>query len=55
MKVRVEVTVEVDAEAWAYEYGLEESEVREDFKNHAAYVLWELAGQSPESAVGAGS
>lgn len=48
MKVRVEVTVELDAEAWAEEYGIDESEVREDFKEYAGVVIRELAGETPE-------
>lgn len=35
MKIRIPAcTVEVDAEAWALEYGIEKSEVREDVINY---------------------
>lgn len=34
MKVRVEFTIDIDPEAWAEEYGVERSEVREDVKQH---------------------
>lgn len=32
MKVRLTVTLEVDAEAWANEYGLDKDEVRKDVR-----------------------
>lgn len=35
MKVRIEMTVEIDAEAWVAEYGIERSQVRADVQ---AYV-----------------
>lgn len=34
MKVRVSLTLEIDAKAYAREYGLEPHEVREDVKNN---------------------
>ena len=34
MKVKIEVTVDVDVEAWALEYGIEEIEVRKDVKEY---------------------
>ncbi len=34
MKVKISFTVEVDAEAWAKEYSLDISEVREDVKRY---------------------
>ena len=35
MKVKIEFTVDIDADTWAREYSLDKSEVREDVK---AYV-----------------
>lgn len=43
MKVKVTVTVDLDAEAYAEEYGCESDEVREDFRRHAEEVLHQLA------------
>jgi hypothetical protein len=34
MKIKITQTVEVDAEAWAHEYGVELSDVREDVKSY---------------------
>ena len=53
MRVRVEVTVEVDAEAWAVEYGIDESEVRDDFRLAATSAIHELAARDrrPEEVV----
>lgn len=48
MKVRVNVTVELDAEAWAEEYGIDESEVRKDFQEYAENVIRNLADETPE-------
>ncbi len=39
MKVRVTVTLDVDADAWATEYGLNLEDVRADVKEHAAHSL----------------
>lgn len=36
MKVRVAFTVEVDAQAWADEYGVEVDAVREDVRSYVA-------------------
>ena len=38
MKIRISETINVDAEAWAYEYGIEVSEVRDDVK--AYFASW---------------
>lgn len=35
MKVRIELTVDVDPEAWALNYGCDRSEVREDVQSYA--------------------
>lgn len=44
MKVSVKVTVDVDVEAWAREYGIAKSEVREDVQDLAhETVLQHLA------------
>jgi hypothetical protein len=34
VKVRIEMTVEVDVGAWALEYGIEPGDVREDVRNY---------------------
>jgi hypothetical protein len=39
MKVQIKVTVEVDAQQWADEYGCEREEVREDVKTYFAYQI----------------
>lgn len=39
MRVRVEVTLDVDAEAWCSEYGVERADVRTDVKSHAEQSL----------------
>ena len=36
MKIRVSFTVDLDARGWAAEYGLDASEVREDFQRYVA-------------------
>jgi bacterioferritin-associated ferredoxin len=36
MKVRVEVTVDIDADAWCLCYGIDPGEVRADVKQHLA-------------------
>lgn len=41
MKIVVQVVVEVDPEAWADEYGISKSEVRQDIKD---YVLSNVQG-----------
>ena len=38
MKVRVTVTVEIDPQAWALNYGIPLSEVRDDVKDSVAYT-----------------
>jgi hypothetical protein len=39
MKVQVTVTVEIDPQAWADEYGTEIGSVRADVKRHAAQIV----------------
>ena len=34
MKIRIEQTVEVDADAWANEFGVDVKDVRQDVKNY---------------------
>jgi hypothetical protein len=41
IKVRIEFTAEVDADAWTEAYGIAKSEVREDVKT---YALTQLQG-----------
>jgi hypothetical protein len=43
VKVKVEVTIDVNAEAWATEFWVEKSEVRADVKEYyAAFVVAHL-------------
>lgn len=39
MKIRITTTVEVDANAWAYEYGIPKQYVREDVRSYFATWL----------------
>lgn len=39
MKVRVTATVEIDAQAWAEEYGIDPADVRKDVQAHLADSL----------------
>jgi len=32
MKIKIEFTIDIDADAYAHEYGIENSEVRQDVK-----------------------
>ena len=52
MKIRIPAqTVEVDAEAWATEYGIDVSEVRQnvlDYFAHSAQTKIDFLGLSPE-------
>jgi hypothetical protein len=41
IKVRVSLTVELDADVWALEYGIPLSEVREDVKGYAEHIVRE--------------
>ena len=41
MKVRITTTVEIDAQAWALDYGLTAGEVREDVKEWAEGLIVE--------------
>ncbi|QNJ57053.1 hypothetical protein L3Y21_gp009 [Gordonia phage Rabbitrun] len=42
MKVRVEVTLDIDTESWSANYGIEGgAEIRKDVKAHAAHTLTE--------------
>ena len=55
IKVRIEVTAEVDTEAWAEAYGISGKELREDVKSYALTQLqgaaasdeglWEVTGK----------
>lgn len=55
IKVRIEVTAEVDVEAWAEAYGISGKELREDVKSYALTQLqgaaatdeglWEVTGK----------
>jgi hypothetical protein len=47
MKIRMTVTLEVDKDKWANEFGLEESEVREDAKEHMAALVQRQINQLP--------
>ncbi|MFF0743001.1 hypothetical protein ACFYVL_21640 [Streptomyces sp. NPDC004111] len=39
MKVRITITVDVDAEAWALDYGLDLKDVRSDVKEYIGYLI----------------
>lgn len=41
VRVRMCVTVDVDAEAWALEYGVPVSDVREDVRAYMSVLVWE--------------
>ena len=41
MKIRITVTVDIDPESYMHEYGVAQSEIREDVKYHAESVLRE--------------
>lgn len=41
MRVRLIVSLDVDEETWASEYGIESSQVRDDVRSHLANVLHE--------------
>jgi hypothetical protein len=43
MKVRIVLTVDVDPEAWANEYGVDRSEVREDVKRYVGTSMHDWA------------
>ena len=49
MKVRIDVTVDVDAEAWAYEFGLSRSDVRADVREYFRLLV---QGQLAELQLG---
>ncbi|MFD7164908.1 hypothetical protein [Streptomyces violascens] len=40
MKVRITITLDVDAEAWAHEYGLDRRDVREDVKDYVGHHVF---------------
>jgi hypothetical protein len=47
MKVKVSYTIDIDADAWANEFGLDKSEVRADVQQYLArighdYVMYNL-------------
>lgn len=46
MKVRIELTVDVDADTWAMEYGVDRRDVRKDFRAAAEAAIYEIAGSS---------
>ncbi|WP_159030304.1 hypothetical protein [Streptomyces sp. CB01201] len=39
MKVRITITMDVDAEAWAFDYGLDRRDVRDDVKDYVAHLI----------------
>lgn len=45
MKVKVEVTVEVDRDAWARYYEIRPEDVREDFREAAENAVRFIAGE----------
>lgn len=48
MKVRIDLTIEVDAASWASTYGIEESEVRNDVKEAIKYYIYEHPSEAVE-------
>jgi hypothetical protein len=40
MKIRVSFVLNIDADAWALEYGLDKSEVRADVQEHTYQNVW---------------
>lgn len=45
MKVRFEITLDIDADAWASEYGLSRDEVREDVRAYLTSGVTDWLGQ----------
>jgi hypothetical protein len=43
MKIRMTVTVEVDAEDWSQEYGIHPGEVRDDVRSYFANQVFQSA------------
>tara|TARA_R110000868_G_scaffold4239_4_gene26918 strand:+ start:2914 stop:3159 length:246 start_codon:yes stop_codon:yes gene_type:complete len=39
MKVKIELTVDINAESWIENYGIESSEVRDDVKGYCKNIL----------------
>lgn len=52
MKVRIAVTVDVDPEAWAEEYGIESSGVREDLKTWVVNAIQQCPAAHAIRSVG---
>lgn len=44
MRIAVQMVIEVDAEAWAEEYGIEKADVRQDVKNYVLNGIQTAAG-----------
>jgi hypothetical protein len=43
MKVKVSFTIDINAEAWANEFGLDKSEVRKDVQDYLARIAHDYA------------
>lgn len=41
MKIRATVTLDIDTDAWALEYGIDKSEVRADVLSHLFHTTFE--------------
>lgn len=39
MKVRITITVDVDADTWAFEYGVDRKDVRADVKDYIGHLI----------------
>lgn len=52
MKVRISYSVDIDAEAWADEFGLEQSEVRADVQRYLARMGQEFVMYNLELSTG---
>lgn len=42
MKIAMTITIEIDADAWAAEYGIDRSEVREDVRRYVSTTLYAM-------------
>lgn len=42
MKIAVNITVELDADVWAKEYGVDRSAVRGDVRSYIENALWSM-------------
>lgn len=50
MKVKIEVTLNIDPDAWATEYGIDKADVREDVKGWSEHVLLSMIDRNGTEA-----